>query len=101
MSEVQRYGSEGFKYDEPLTERLSKSQGMIGKMCSEHRPPRMSIPAGMDILYGGDEDLYITDALRDAVDRITELEAEVEHWQATAQRLKHQLIIDSEEDDNE
>ena len=70
-----RYGSEGFKYNESLTERLSKSRGMIGKMCSEHRPPRMSIPAGMDIHYGGDEDLYICDALREAADRITELEA--------------------------
>ena len=39
--------------------------------------------------------------LNKQANRITELEAEVEHWQATAQRLKHQLIIDSEDDDDE
>jgi len=43
----------------------------------------------------------VADELNKQADRITELEAEVEHWQATAQRLKHQLIIDSEDDDDE
>ena len=47
------------------------------------------------------DSIRLIDTLPPGNSRITELEAEVEHWQATAQRLKHQLIIDSEEDDDE
>ncbi len=63
---VKRWRIDGYEYSESLAERLDKSRGMIGKMCSEHRPPRMSIPAGSQIEYGGDEDLYICDALKAA-----------------------------------
>jgi hypothetical protein len=45
----------------PLLERLENSAAMIGKMCSEGRPPKMSIPVAH---Y--DEDFFICTTLRDA-----------------------------------
>lgn len=75
-----------------------QSRGMIGKMCSGHRPPQMSIPAGSQIEYGGDEDLYITDALKESAARIIELEGENKRLKvaliscktrAKARKLKH------------
>jgi hypothetical protein len=45
-----------------MAERLQEARERIGAMCSEGRPPRMSIPA--DRLR--DDDLFICDVLRDA-----------------------------------
>jgi len=45
----------------PLLERLNKCRDMIAGMCSEHRPPKMSIP-----VQWYDEDFYINLTLRDA-----------------------------------
>ena len=50
------------------TERFDRAIEMIGAMCSEGRPPKMSIPVQPD-----DEDIFITDTLREARDYITEL----------------------------
>ena len=47
--------------EEDLLTRLEKCQAMIGKMCSEGRAPKMSIP-----VQHTDEDFYICTTLRDA-----------------------------------
>ena len=52
----------------PLLERLDKSQDMIAKMCSEGRPPKMSIPLQWD-----DDDCYISQTLKDAGEVINNL----------------------------
>lgn len=46
----------------PLVERLQKAQELIGQMCKEGRPPKMTIPA-----RAYDEDLFIVTTLQDAV----------------------------------
>jgi len=53
-----------------LRERIEIAQAMIGHMCKDGRPPKMSIP----VQYA-DEDFYITITLGDAAARIKELEA--------------------------
>jgi len=45
----------------PLIDRLEMCVAMIGKMCSEGRPPKMSIPVQYD-----DEDFFINRTLNDA-----------------------------------
>jgi hypothetical protein len=45
----------------PLDQRLQRARDMIGKMCKEKRPPRMSIP-----LQHYDEDFFISTTLDDA-----------------------------------
>ena len=55
-----------------LRERIEIAQAMIGHMCKDGRPPKMSIP----VQYA-DEDFYITNTLADAAARIKELEAEI------------------------
>lgn len=56
----------------PLRERLKECRRRIGKMCSESRGPRMTIPVQWD-----DDDFYIAltiedalEALKDNADRI-------------------------------
>ncbi len=56
----------------PLLERLEESRRRIGKMCSERRPPRMSVPVDPD-----DDDFFISVTLQDAVKRIIELEGQI------------------------
>lgn len=46
----------------PLKERLERSMSMIGKMCSEGRPPKMSIP-----VEWYDEDFFIITTIKDAI----------------------------------
>jgi len=46
----------------PLLERLAKCREMIGKMCSERRPPKMTIP-----VQWYDEDIFISITLKDAI----------------------------------
>lgn len=46
----------------PLIERLDKCHEMIGKMCSEGRSPRMTIPVQWD-----DEDFFISTTVQDAI----------------------------------
>lgn len=45
----------------PSPERLEKVLAMIEKMCSETRPPLMSIP-----VQPNDEDIFITTTIEDA-----------------------------------
>ncbi len=45
-----------------LIERLDKCHEMIGKMCSEGRPPKMTIP-----VQWHDEDFFIAVTLQDAI----------------------------------
>ncbi len=54
----------------PLVDRLSKSRGMISLMCSEHRPPKMSIP-----VEWYDEDFYINQTLLDVESELDTLQA--------------------------
>ena len=49
----------------PLDDRLKKSRRMIGKMCSEGRPPKMTIPVHWD-----DEDFFISNTIKDALEII-------------------------------
>lgn len=48
--------------EQDLLTRLELCQSMIGKMCSEGRPPKMSIP-----VQHSDEDVFICTTLRDAI----------------------------------
>lgn len=54
----------------PLIERLDKCHEMIGKMCANGRPPKMTIPVRWD-----DEDLFIATTLQDAVEYIKTADA--------------------------
>lgn len=57
-----------------ILERLDEVRARIGQMCSEGRPPRMTIPVRED-----DDDRFITAAVRDAaieIDRLQQLLAE-------------------------
>lgn len=49
----------------PLAERLIKSRKLVAKMCSEKRPPKMSIP-----VHHTDEDFFICTTLKDALELI-------------------------------
>jgi hypothetical protein len=49
----------------PLMERLKQSREMIGKMCSEGRPPKMTIP-----VQWYDEAFFISTTLKDAIDKL-------------------------------
>lgn len=46
----------------PLAERLRLCRGMVGKMCSERRPPKMTIP-----VQWYDEDFFIGVTIEDAI----------------------------------
>lgn len=48
--------------EQDLLTRLELCQRMIGKMCSEGRPPKMSIPVRAE-----DEDVFICTTIRDAI----------------------------------
>lgn len=50
----------------PLVVRLHECASRIGRMCSEGRPPRMSIPARAD-----DDDIFIARTCREAADVLT------------------------------
>jgi len=54
-----------------LVKRLNESMSRIGNMCSEGRPPKMSIPARPEY----DDDLFIIATIKSAIERIAELEA--------------------------
>lgn len=60
-----------------LSERLGKIGKMIGLMCNERRPPKMSIP-----VQWYDEDFFITTTANEAQKRIVAIEAQL----AEAQR---------------
>lgn len=51
-----------------LSERLVISRSRIGKMCSESRPPKMTIPAQWN-----DDDFFISTTINDAMREIHEL----------------------------
>lgn len=48
----------------PLCERIFMCQVMIGEMCKEGRPPKMSVPVQWD-----DEDFFIATTLDDIARR--------------------------------
>ncbi len=49
----------------PLEERLNACRVLVAKMCSEARPPRMTIPVRWD-----DEDFFICNTVKDAVEML-------------------------------
>lgn len=51
----------------PLAARLRTAQDMIGFMCSEGRPPKMTIP-----VHWRDEDQFIVETINDALKIIEE-----------------------------
>ena len=57
----------------PLSERLTDARRRIGKMCSEGRPPHMTIPVQYD-----DDDFYISTTLSDAQATIADLQGQLE-----------------------
>lgn len=57
----------------PLSERLTDARRRIGKMCSEGRPPRMTIPVQHD-----DDDFYISTTLADAQATIADLQGQLD-----------------------
>jgi hypothetical protein len=59
--------------DIPLETRLKTCRQMIGKMCSEGRPPKMSIPVQWD-----DEDFFISLTIRDVLELLPESTGEKE-----------------------
>lgn len=48
-----------------LIERLEECRRRIGKMCSEGRPPKMTIP-----VHPTDDDFFISVTLKDAIDAL-------------------------------
>ena len=61
----------------PLSERLTDARRRIGKMCSEGRPPHMTIPVQYD-----DDDFYISTTLSDAQATIADLQGQAKDYQA-------------------
>lgn len=60
----------------PLLERLDKSRQIIGKLCSEGRPPKMTVP-----VQAYDEDIFMSVSIKDAMDELARLRAfETEAW---------------------
>jgi hypothetical protein len=55
-----------FNYSWSLSKRLEESIRMVSEMARVGRGPKMSIPAGDRLELGGDEDIFICDALREA-----------------------------------
>lgn len=68
----------------PLQERIEESAKMIGMMCSESRPPKMSIPA-----QWYDEDFYITETLKQAGRRIADLERQNKLLRAALNEVRY------------
>ena len=63
VSEARKAELEAKVREIPLTERLKQAQEMIGKMCSELRCPKMSIPVRWN-----DEDFFISTTIKDALE---------------------------------
>jgi hypothetical protein len=55
----------------PLETRLREAMRMVGDMCAHGRPPRMSIP-----VRASDEDFFICQTIRDAIDALAAMTAE-------------------------
>jgi hypothetical protein len=49
----------------PLLDRLDDCMTRIGKMCSEGRPPKMTIPCQWN-----DDDIFITATIKEAVEQL-------------------------------
>jgi len=64
-----------------IVARLRKIREMIGAMCADGRPPRMSIPARPD----DDEDIVISDAADDAADLIDQQAARIKELERDAE----------------
>ena len=64
--------------------RLRKIREMIGAMCADGRPPRMSIPARPN----EDEDIVISDAADDAADLIEQQAARIKELEKDAERYR-------------
>lgn len=69
--------------DDLLT-RLAESMDRIGRMCSEGRPPRMSIPADRT----RDDDLFICGTIIAATSEITRLRAALAEAELDARRYR-------------
>lgn len=52
-----------------LLSRLEDCRRRIGKMCSQRRPPRMTIPVQWD-----DDDMFISETLAEAITEIKKLQ---------------------------
>ena len=70
----------------PLDERLDNAKRRIGRMCSEGRPPRMTIPVQYD-----DDDFFISTTLADAQATIADLQGQVKDAQEGLSLCEHEL----------
>lgn len=80
-----------------LSERLGKIGKMIGLMCNERRPPKMSIP-----VQWYDEDFFITTTANEAQKRIVAIEAQLAEAQrhnellrAVAEACQHENAVNA------
>jgi hypothetical protein len=64
--EIDEKGIVKFNYTWPLSKRIEESLAIVANVASTGRHLKMSIPAGSMLERGGDEDILICDALRDA-----------------------------------
>jgi hypothetical protein len=66
----------------PLIDRLAESNSRIGKMCSEHRTPRMTIPVQWD-----DDDFFICYTIREAIAEVQRLREELSTFRKSEKEL--------------
>lgn len=65
-----------------LITALRRSQSMIGKMCGEGRPPRMSIP----VRPLDDEDVFICETINSAIDVLTHIKSPIHATKASNEK---------------
>lgn len=92
MSELAKEYEEKVR-ETPLLERLEKAGQMIGDMCCNHRPPKMSIP-----VQPTDEDFFIGTTLQDAAIEIGELKSVQECYQSAYEAVPDYAAGDSLEE---
>ena len=56
-------------HETPLADRLEKCRVIVGKLCSDGRPPKMTIPVQWD-----DEDFFMSVTMKDAITAIKRVE---------------------------
>lgn len=76
----------------PLADRLNKSRQIIGKLASEGRYPKMSIP-----VQPTDEDVFISTTLLDALELIESMGCHAGkdgdcNWKSCPQQKKYRVI---------
>ncbi len=74
-----------------LSDRINACKNMIGKMCSEGRPPRMSVPVEF-----WNEDIFIVTTMEDAQAELAAAKAELDQARAEVERLGKMVPVCNE-----